>query len=96
MSLPASQPVIPPADSTTSTQPTTANPTTAGNVAAGTQNYTAATKVGNMDQLKNVSPQLYQGMLEGIALTICTQMQDSQNRLHDLMHEEEQEAAGGG
>jgi hypothetical protein len=39
----------------------------------------------NMGQLKEISPELWKAMMEGIAMKICGEMQDHQKRLKEMM-----------
>lgn len=73
---------------TAPTAPNAANPLTAGAIAS-TQGSGASssTTINSMADLKKKAPELYQKMLEGIAMGICNSMKDHQERLKKLMRE---------
>lgn len=75
--------------SNTAPAPTSADPSTAGNAASAnvSDNYTAATKIGTLAELKKRAPKLYNAMMMGIAQSVCRDMQDHAERLKSLMRE---------
>jgi hypothetical protein len=72
----------------TPVQPTSTDPTTAGAVASsnsgGSSPLSSSTTVNSMNDLKKKAPQLYNAMMQGIALQICNQMQEEQAQLEQL------------
>ena len=87
MSAPVSG-VQPQASPTPVAAPSSAHAATAGAVASangGEANST--TKIGSMEDLKKKAPKLYQKMLEGIAMAICNDMKEHQDRLKQLMRD---------
>lgn len=83
--------VQPPAESPS--VPSSADPSTAGQVVSthSKQQYTAATKINSIEDLKTKAPKLYNAMLQGIAMTICRDMQDHIERFRKLMREGRQQ-----
>ncbi len=45
------------------------------------------TQVNSMSDLKNKAPEVYQKMMEGIAMKICNEMKASQERIKDMNRE---------
>ncbi len=84
------QPVPQVAQTTHVVQPSAANPTTAAAAVSSNTNQSqlsSNTTVSSMADLKRKAPQVYQKMMEGIAMDICNQMQHHQERLKEMMDE---------
>lgn len=94
MSLPANNTVESVVDAIKTSQPTATDPTTAGKIAEGTQNFDSATRISSVEQLQKQAPELWKAMLQGIALSICNQMEDHTRRLRELMRKSRQDAGG--
>lgn len=45
------------------------------------------TTVNSMSDLKNKAPEVYQKMMEGIAMKICNEMKSSQDRIKEMNRE---------
>lgn len=73
-----------PAPTPSSSAPGAAAKTAPTGEPSGTQDYTAATTVGSIGELQRVAPKLWHAMLQGLALTICQNMQDNQMRQKQL------------
>lgn len=76
--------------STTPVQPSSANPSTAE--AAATANatkkeFSMSTTIGSLTELKEKAPEVYDKMLEGIAMNIIKGMRKHMDRLKKLMRE---------
>lgn len=56
--------------------------------------YTAASTVSSLGALKEIAPDLYKGMMSGIAQNVMSQMQDHQKKLKELMREQQRSAEG--
>lgn len=56
------------------------------------KNVTANTTVSSVADLKKKAPEVYNAMLQGIAIHICQEMQHHQSRLKQLMREGRQNA----
>ncbi|MCB1111443.1 MAG: hypothetical protein H7A37_01475 [Chlamydiales bacterium] len=74
------------------TQPTqeTAPPpetTTTTSAPSTTAEVSSATTVSSMEDLKKKAPEVYQKMLEGIAMNMITQMKRRQDHLKEIMRE---------
>lgn len=84
-----SQEVTPVQQQPIAIQPNAANATTAGAIASSQNSGQADsnTKIGTMEDLKKKAPELYQKMLEGIAMQICNSMKDHQTRLKKMIRE---------
>lgn len=70
--------------------PSAADPTTAGNAAmanADKKEVTSSTKINSMADLKSEAPDLYNKMMESIAMKICNGMKRHQDRLKRLMRD---------
>ena len=70
---------------TSTAAPTTGSAATAA--AGGAGNVTTSTTISSLADLQQKAPQLYKIMMESIAMEICNQMQDSQNRLKQMWDE---------
>jgi hypothetical protein len=92
MQLP--QPIQPTqaAVSATVAAPSSTNAITAGAVASSNApaNISSSTTINSMEDLKRKAPELYQKMLEGIAMSICGESQRHQERIKKLMRESNQ------
>ena len=77
--------------------PTSQDATTAGAVASsnGGAEVTSSTKINSLDDLKKKSPELYRKMMEGIAMSICSDMKEHQDRLKQMMAEARRNAGQG-
>lgn len=66
--------------------PSSAHAATAGAIASANSGGepTTNTKIGSMEDLKKKAPKLYQKMLEGIAMAICNDMKEHQDRVKEL------------
>lgn len=75
------------ANAVTSVNPSSANPSTAGAIMSSNTptQLTAATTIHSMADLRNKAPKLYQMMLQGIGMSIVSEMQKHQARLKRLM-----------
>ena len=73
----------------TAVTPSSANASTAGAVASANApaSLTSASTISSMDDLKKKAPKLYNTMLQGIAMSICQDMEHHQDRLKKLMRE---------
>lgn len=70
--------------------PSSANAATAGAVAsanAPSEGMGMNTKIHSLAELKKKSPKVYNKMMEGIAMNICGEMREHQDRLKKLMRE---------
>lgn len=70
--------------------PSSANALTAGAVASSNPNstgVTSSTKINSIKELREKAPEVYQKMLEGIAMNICGKMKDHQDRLKQMMRD---------
>lgn len=76
-----------PVQAATQTAKTGPDNVTAGNIAQSQGSLTTSTTISSLDQLKKKAPKLYKQMLEGIAMNICRDMKDHQERLKKLMRE---------
>lgn len=88
---------VTPQSTTAVVQPSSANPTTAGAVAS--TNATTAgtvTSVGSMAALQQQSPTIYNSIMQGLAQTIITQMQEEQTALTQLQQSYDEEDDSGG
>ena len=45
------------------------------------------TQVSSLEDLKNKAPEVYQKMMEGIAMKICNEMRSSQDRIKEMNRE---------
>lgn len=86
--LTAAPPVAPDVASTSTTTAATA-PT-----GAATGQFSAATPVANMGELKDKAPEVYKAMLEGIATNICNEMKHHQDKLKEMQREAQRNAEG--
>lgn len=71
-------------------QPTSADPTTAGQVAqanASKKEFSTDTIIKNVADLKEQAPEVYQKMMEGIAMTIVREMKEHEERLKKMQRE---------
>jgi hypothetical protein len=90
MPMPTPPPVAPAA-------PSSADPTTAAAVAsanAPTGQLTGSSTISSLAELKRKAPELYKQMLLGIAMNICDDMQQHQDRLKELIRDGDAEAQG--
>lgn len=71
------------------TAPTSTNALTAGAVAQSNSDtgVTSSTKINSIKELREKAPEVYQKMLEGIAMNICGKMKDHQDRLKKMMRD---------
>lgn len=67
-----------------------ATPAPAGKPPAG--GISGATKISNLEDLREKAPEVYQKMLEGIAQTIVNQIKEHQDRLKKMMEEARRES----
>lgn len=77
------QPVVPPS----AVQPSSANAATAGQVAQGTQSsqpVSTMTQINSMGELKRKAPEVYEKMMEGIAMSVIQRNKEAQDRLKEL------------
>ena len=72
--------------------PSSSNPTVAGNIAAANPGYTTSTAVNSLQDLKNKAPQVYKAMMQGIAQSICSFMEDSNQRIREAMQKMRQDS----
>lgn len=73
--------------------PSASNPSTAEAIASmhsGGSQVTSKTTISSLNDLKKKAPQLYQQMMIGIAMTICSQMQHAQDRVKEMMRKARQ------
>ena len=72
----------------TAAAPSSANPITAGAIAQShSSGANSSTTVNSIKELREKAPEVYQKMLEGIAMNICGKMKDHQDRLKQMMRE---------
>jgi len=74
--------------STTRVQPSSANPATAEAAAAASgakKKFSMGTTISSMTELKERAPEVYDKMLEGIAMTIIKGMRQHMERMKKLM-----------
>ena len=62
----------------------------ANQVRASQGEYTAATVVKSMAEVREKAPKVYNAMLQGIAQSICSRMKRSQDRLAAMMRKARQ------
>lgn len=67
-----------------STGAATGTSSTAGQ---GSDNWSLKTTVNSVDQLKQKAPEIYNAMLQGIAMNMIGQMKRKQDRLKEIMRE---------
>ncbi len=69
--------------------PSSANAATAGAIASSNTptGVTSSTTVNSIKELREKAPEVYQKMLEGIAMSICGKMKDHQDRLKKMMRD---------
>ena len=60
----------------------------------GTPSGDVSATISSLGQLKSESPKVYQAMMLGIAINICNQSQNSQQRIREMMQEERAESDG--
>lgn len=53
--------------------------------ASGAVQSSSSNKISSLADLKNQEPEFYQKMMESIAMSICNQMKDHQDRLKEMM-----------
>jgi hypothetical protein len=58
-----------------------------GSGGGGASNLSLSTSISSLEDLKSKSPQLWNIMMESIAMDICGQMQQSQDRLKQMWDE---------
>lgn len=88
MSGPHASSPVNPAAATSSTS------STASHTPSGTTNYTAATPISSVGDLQQKAPDLYNAMMQGIALSIIAESQHHQDRIHQMNEEANSEAFG--
>lgn len=72
--------------STQQAAPSSADPTTAGAIhSSNNTKVTSATTVSSLADLKKKAPKVYNAMLQGIGMNICSEMQHHQERLKKMM-----------
>jgi hypothetical protein len=59
---------------------------------AGASGYSSSTTISSMDQLQQAAPEVYQAMLQGIAIQICGQMQQQEQTLVQIIKQATQDA----
>ncbi len=81
-------------DNTSSTSPVSAGSATQASTesasktaASGSSNYSTSTSINSMEDLKNKAPEVYQKMLESIAMKICNEMKHHQERIKEILQE---------
>jgi hypothetical protein len=62
--------------------------------APASEDYTLATTLATVEQLKEIAPDLYEAMLQGIAIQICGKMREHQENMHKIIKEATAEARG--
>ena len=69
--------------------PSASNAITAGAVASANApaKATSSTKIGSMEDLKKKAPEVYNKMLEGIAMNICGHMREYAERFKKILRE---------
>lgn len=80
----------PASNSTAPVHPSSADPSVAGAAAAANANkkeFSMSSTVGSLSELKEKAPEVYDKMMEGIAIIICGRMKDHQERLKKIMRE---------
>lgn len=55
--------------------------------AQGSQNWNMKTTVNSVEQLRQKAPEIYNAMLQGIAMNMIGQMKRRQDRLKELMRD---------
>lgn len=82
-------PAVTQAAQTAATAPSSANPTTAAAVASSNSpaGLTTSTTINSLADLKKKAPEVYDKMMQGIAMTICNEMKAHQERLKQLMRQ---------
>lgn len=71
----------------TITAPSSADAQVAGAIATTRQEPTSDTKFNTLDELKQKAPEVYQKMMEGIAMDICREMQRHQDDIKKINRE---------
>lgn len=56
--------------------------------------YTTATTISSIGQLKEMAPEVYNKMLEGMAMAICNEMKHHQDEIKKIMRDAERDAEG--
>jgi hypothetical protein len=64
--------------------------------AAGKPTASSSTKLSSVGDLQKQAPEVYKAMLEGIAINICNEMKDHQDRIKKMMQEGRQQAGQSG
>lgn len=72
-----------------------AGATSAGRDNSSQADISSTTAIHSMAELKEKAPKVYKAMLEGIAMKIVNDMQDSQARLKKMMDDAQRAAMGG-
>lgn len=79
------------AENVSSVPPSSGAPSTsatgAGGTGSGGSGYTTATTVKSLEELKRVAPEVYQKMLEGIAMNMISRIKKQSDRLKEIMRE---------
>lgn len=83
---PVSAPSEPSATETTTTTSTTTTSKPA--------TFNAATSISSMADLKEKAPDVYNAMMQGIAMTICNEMKHHQDKLKEMQRQAERDAEG--
>lgn len=74
---------------TNAVAPSSADPLVAGEIAQMREEPTSDTKFNSLDELKKKAPKVYNKMLEGMAMTICNEMQHRQDEIKKKRRESE-------
>lgn len=56
--------------------------------------YSSMTTISSMGQLKEIAPDVYNGMMQGIAMQICNEMKHHQDNIKKLMRDASRDAEG--
>lgn len=75
--------------------PSSSNAITAGAVASangGGGEATGSTRINSVEDLKKKAPKVYKMMMEGVAMSICRDMEHHQDHLKELMREGRRES----
>lgn len=71
---------------------TSSTSTTGTGSGTGGSGYTPSTKVSSLEELKRIAPEVYQKMLEGIAMNMVSQIKKQADRLKEIMREARRQA----
>ena len=86
MSAPSSASPVGNSNQAQASTPTPAQP------AGAAPGYTSTTQIHSLGQLKEVAPDVYKAMMQGIAQTIVNDMNEHQERLKKMMQEARQQS----